>query len=132
MRLTRTSSAIFKFRYAMAQQTFNGVSLFATTTSRPEGVKAVFNNASLDNTVSVFVSADGSTGAKVRVEQSNPAFRSYHQLQHSCVDRFLPLPDNSANAAGAIADFYLRCRRLCFNDELERRRLASSIKRWRT
>ena len=44
--------------HAMAQQTFNGVSLFATTTLKTGGSQAVFNDASLNNTVSVFVSAD--------------------------------------------------------------------------
>ena len=56
--------------HAMAQQTFNGVSLFATTTLKTGGSQAVFNNASLDNTVSVFVSADGSTGAKVSLNKA--------------------------------------------------------------
>ena len=56
--------------HAMAQQTFNGVSLFATTTLKTGGSQAVFNNASLDNTVSVFVSADGSAGAKVSLNKA--------------------------------------------------------------
>ena len=56
--------------YDMAQQTFNGVSLFAQFSSEANNAEAVFNNASLDNTVSVFVSADGSTGAKVSLNKA--------------------------------------------------------------
>ena len=56
--------------YDMAQQTFNGVSLFAQFSSETNNAEAVFNNASLDNTVSVFVSADGSTGAKVSLNKA--------------------------------------------------------------
>ena len=56
--------------YDMAQQTFNGVSLFAQFSSETNNAEAVVNNASLDNTVSVFVSADGSTGAKVSLNKA--------------------------------------------------------------
>ena len=56
--------------YDMAQQTFNGVSLFAQFSSEANNAEAVFNNASLDNTVSVFVSADGSAGAKVSLNKA--------------------------------------------------------------
>jgi flagellin len=60
--------------HAMSQQTFNGVSLFASTTS--EGGVATFNamptaaSRLQDNTVSIFVSSDGSTGAKVSLNKS--------------------------------------------------------------
>ena len=60
--------------YDMSQQTFNGVSLFAQLNS--EGGAGVFaaipTNASRtqDNTVSIFVSADGSNGAKVSLNKS--------------------------------------------------------------
>ena len=57
--------------YDMSQQTFNGVSLFAQfANGGGDGVfHAIPTNASrgFDNTVSIFVSADGSTGAKVSI-----------------------------------------------------------------
>ena len=60
--------------YDMSQQTFNGVSLFAQFNS--EGGAGVFaamptnTSRTQDNTVSIFVSADGSNGAKVSLNKS--------------------------------------------------------------
>ena len=56
--------------YDMTQQTFNGVSLFATTVSDAGGGNAVYDDITADNTVSVFVSPDGSTGAKVSINKA--------------------------------------------------------------
>jgi flagellin len=56
--------------HAMSQQSFNGVSLFAQYSSETNNAEAVFNDISKDNTVSVFVSADGSTGAKVSLNKA--------------------------------------------------------------
>jgi len=60
--------------YDMAALKFNGVSMFATTTAKTGGNQAVFDNLdqskSLDNTVSVFVSADGNTGPIVSVSKA--------------------------------------------------------------
>ena len=60
--------------YDMAALKFNGVSLFATTTTQAGGTEAVFSNLNqdlaLDNTVSVFVSAEGNAGPKVSVSKS--------------------------------------------------------------
>jgi len=60
--------------YDMASLKFNGVSLFATTTEKVGGNAAVFDNLSqslaLDNTVSVFVSAEGNSGPIVSVSKS--------------------------------------------------------------
>ena len=60
--------------YDMAALKFNGVSMFATTTAKTGGAQAVFDNLnqskSLDNTVSVFVSADGNTGPIVSVSKA--------------------------------------------------------------
>ncbi len=60
--------------YDMAALKFNGVSLFATTTTRNGSVNAVFDNLNqdltLDNTVSVFVSAEGNAGPIVSVNKS--------------------------------------------------------------
>ena len=57
--------------YDMASLKFNGVSMFATTTTKTGATEAVFNNTALDHTVSVYVSADGSTGATVSVSKSS-------------------------------------------------------------
>ena len=57
--------------YDMSQQTFNGVSLFAEFANGGGGgvFHAIPTDASrgFDNSVSIFVSADGSTGAKVSI-----------------------------------------------------------------
>ena len=60
--------------YDITQQTFNGVSLFAQFNS--EGGNGVFyaiptnSSRTFDNTVSIFVSSDGSAGAKVSLNKS--------------------------------------------------------------
>jgi len=54
--------------YDMASLKFNGVSMFASTSNA--GVSAKFNDTSLDNTVSVYVSADGTSGPTVSVSKA--------------------------------------------------------------
>ena len=56
--------------YDMASLKFNGVSMFAQYTTQTGGTEGVFNDTALDNTVSVYVSADGSTGPTVSVNKS--------------------------------------------------------------
>ncbi len=60
--------------YDMASLKFNGVSLFATTTTATGSTNAVFDNLNQvltsDNTVSVFVSAEGNAGPIVSVNKS--------------------------------------------------------------
>jgi flagellin len=56
--------------YDMASLKFNGVSMFAQYSSETNNAEGVFNNTALDNTVSVYVSADGSTGPTVSVNKS--------------------------------------------------------------
>ena len=60
--------------YDMAALKFNGVSLFATTTTKTGGTNAIFDNLNqnlaFDNTVSVFVSAEGNSGPIVSVSKS--------------------------------------------------------------
>ena len=56
--------------YDMASLKFNGVSMFAQFSSETSNAEGVFNNAALDNTVSVYVSAEGSVGAKVSISKS--------------------------------------------------------------
>ena len=46
---------------------FNGVSMFAQFSSEAAGTEGEFGNLALDNTVSIFVSAEGSTGPTVSV-----------------------------------------------------------------
>jgi flagellin len=94
--------------HAMTQQTFNGVSLFADTNS--EGGTGVFQaiptSASrlADNTVSIFVSSDGSTGAKVSLNKSLLlSALTIHSNTLASTD--FASATNTANAAGAVADF---------------------------
>ena len=54
----------------MTSVKFNGVSLFAQFSSEASNDEGVFDDTALDNTVSVFVSADGTTGPKVSVSKS--------------------------------------------------------------
>ena len=55
--------------YDMTQQTFNGVSLFAEF--QADGTtQAKIGDLNADNTVSVFVSPDGNTGAKVSINKT--------------------------------------------------------------
>ena len=54
--------------YDMASLKFNGVSMFAATSNA--GAAAVFNDTSLDNTVSIYVSADGTSGPTVSVNKA--------------------------------------------------------------
>ena len=56
--------------YDMSSLKFNGVSMFAQYSSEANNAEGVFNNDALDNTVSVYVSADGSTGTKVSVNKA--------------------------------------------------------------
>ena len=60
--------------FDMGALKFNGVSLFATTTTFGGGTAAVFNNLdqnlALDNTVDVIVSSEGNSGPKVSVNKS--------------------------------------------------------------
>lgn len=58
--------------YDMTQQTFNGVSLFAVRDSDSGGTAgaAIIGDLGSDNTVSVFVSPDGNTGAKVSINKA--------------------------------------------------------------
>ena len=50
--------------YQMSKEKFNGISLFATTTTATGGTNAVFgaNNSSTDNTITIFTTEGGSSG----------------------------------------------------------------------
>ena len=60
--------------HQIAQQTFNGASIFASTTERSGGTAAVFGGASqsatLDHTISIFTSDNGSEGTKIDIHRS--------------------------------------------------------------
>ena len=56
--------------YDMASLKFNGVSMFASTTSNAAAGNATFNDINNDNTVSIYVSADGTSGPTVSVNKS--------------------------------------------------------------
>ena len=56
--------------YDMANLKFNGVSMFAKSTSDAAAGPAVFNDINNDNTVSIYVSADGTSGPTVSVNKA--------------------------------------------------------------
>ena len=60
--------------HQIAQQTFNGASIFASTTERTGTTDAVFGgasqNATLDHTISIFTSDNGSEGTKISIHRS--------------------------------------------------------------
>ncbi|MBT7923695.1 MAG: flagellin [Opitutae bacterium] len=56
--------------YEMTAVKFNGVSMFAQFSSEDNNAEGKFGDLALDNTISVFVSADGTTGPKVSVNKS--------------------------------------------------------------
>ena len=58
--------------YQMSKEKFNGISLFATTTTATGGIDAVFgnNNSGTDNTITIFTTENGSSGPKVSVHKS--------------------------------------------------------------
>jgi flagellin len=94
--------------HAMTQQTFNGVSLFAATNSEGGvGVfKAIPTGASRiqDNTVSIFVSSDGSTGAKVSLNKSL-LLSALTINSNTLASTDFASATNTSNTAGSVADF---------------------------
>jgi flagellin len=60
--------------YAISQETFNGVSLFANYTTSSGSTEAVYKGkdgyTDTDNTISIFTSTQGSAGAKVSIHKS--------------------------------------------------------------
>jgi flagellin len=58
--------------YQISQQTFNGASLFAQTTTRTGNTQTVFRGtAQQDNTISIFTSSNGSAGTKISIHRSS-------------------------------------------------------------
>jgi flagellin len=56
--------------YDMASLKFNGVSMFAQFSSETANTEGKFGDLNLDNTVSIYVSAEGSAGTTVSVSKS--------------------------------------------------------------
>ena len=54
--------------YQMSKEKFNGISLFATTTTATGSTQAIFgaNNSSTDNTITIYTTESGDSGPKVR------------------------------------------------------------------
>ena len=58
--------------FQISQQTFNGASLFASTTTATGATQTVFRGgAQLDNTISIFTSSNGSAGTKISIHRSS-------------------------------------------------------------
>jgi flagellin len=56
----------------MSQETFNGVSLFATTTTSTSGVSTVFAGTTVqDNTVEIYTSEHGGGGSEVSINKAS-------------------------------------------------------------
>lgn len=57
--------------YELAQEKFNQVSLFARYTEKQGNVEGIFDGSSqLDNTMNIYVSAEGDSGTKVSIHKS--------------------------------------------------------------
>lgn len=58
--------------FQLSQQTFNGASLFASTTTATGNTATVFRgSAQVDNTISIFTSSNGSAGTKISIHRSS-------------------------------------------------------------
>ena len=94
--------------YDMSRQTFNGVSLFAEFANG--GSAGVFHaiptdtSRGFDNTVSIFVSADGSTGAKVSIGKS--LLLSALTIDASDLKSSIFQSTNKNNSGGGAGDVY--------------------------
>ena len=58
--------------FQISQQTFNGASLFASTTTTSGSTQTVFRGSTTqDNTISIFTSSNGSAGTKISIHRSS-------------------------------------------------------------
>ena len=58
--------------FQLSQQTFNGASLFASTTTASGPTQTVFRGSDQqDNTISIFTSSNGSAGTKISIHRSS-------------------------------------------------------------
>ncbi len=92
--------------YDMASLKFNGVSMFASTTSNSGGGAATFNDIANDHTVSIYVSADGTSGPTVSVNKALLlAALTIDTNALSTGQQYLSTQDNAAFAAGDVMTF---------------------------
>jgi len=92
--------------YDMASLKFNGVSMFASTTSNSGGGAATFNDIANDHTVSIYVSADGTSGPTVSVNKALLlAALTIDTNALSTRQQYLSTQDNAAFAAGDVMTF---------------------------
>ena len=94
--------------YDMASLKFNGVSMFASTTSNAGGGNATFNDIANDNTVSIYVSADGTSGPTVSVNKSlllAALTISTNQISLGNGQEYLTTQDNAAFVSGGVMTF---------------------------
>jgi len=94
--------------YDMASLKFNGVSMFASTTSDPAAGPATFNDIQNDNTVSIYVSADGTSGPTVSVNKSlllAALTIDTSQADLGTGQAYLTTQDNATFTAGDVMTF---------------------------
>jgi len=92
--------------YDMASLKFNGVSMFASTTSNAAGGTATFNDIANDNTVSIYVSADGTSGPTVSVNKSLLlAALTIDTNDLNTGQGYITTQDNATFAAGDVMSF---------------------------
>jgi len=92
----------------MASLKFNGVSMFASTTSDPAAGPATFNDIQNDNTVSIYVSADGTSGPTVSVNKSlllAALTIDTSQADLGTGQAYLTTQDNATFTAGDVMTF---------------------------
>ena len=94
--------------YDMASLKFNGVSMFASTTSNAGGGAARFNDITNDNTVSIYVSADGTSGPTVSVNKSlllAALTISTNQISLGNGQEYLTTQNNNTFTSGGVMTF---------------------------
>ena len=92
--------------YDMGSLKFNGVSLFASTTSNAAAGNATFNDIANDNTVSIYVSADGTSGPTVSVNKSLLlAALTIDTNDLNTGQGYITTQDNATFAAGDVMSF---------------------------
>ena len=92
--------------YDMASLKFNGVSMFASTTSNATAGAATFNDIANDHTVSIYVSADGTSGTKVSINKSLLlAALTIDTDDLGTGQQYLSTQNNATFAAGGVMTF---------------------------
>ena len=92
--------------YDMASLKFNGVSMFASTTSNAAAGAATFNDIANDHTVSIYVSADGTSGPTVSVNKSLLlAALTIDTDDLGTGQQYLSTQNNATFAAGGVMTF---------------------------